>query len=159
NSLLIGWPWAEGNFSWVEPTAWAVLALRRLGQGGQARVKEGQDLLLDRVLDKGGVNYGNRRVLGLFLEPIPTPTALALIALQGREDDRVTRAVEYLCQCAATNDDVEPLAWAALALACYRRPGAESQTMRAVLERLRAALGAREATPYVQPAPLRLALA
>src|SRR5580704_11177766 len=23
---IIGWPWAEGNFSWVEPTAWAILA-------------------------------------------------------------------------------------------------------------------------------------
>src|SRR5262249_9722511 len=22
---LAGWPWAEGNFSWVEPTAWACL--------------------------------------------------------------------------------------------------------------------------------------
>src|SRR5262249_22100310 len=28
---LVGWPWAEGNFSWVEPTAWAVVALRRAG--------------------------------------------------------------------------------------------------------------------------------
>src|SRR5262249_56719053 len=56
NGLLIGWPWAEGNFSWVEPTAWAVLALRRAGQGDHPRVKEGQDLLLDRVLDNGGGN-------------------------------------------------------------------------------------------------------
>ena len=28
---LVGWPWAENNFSWTEPTVWACLALRRLG--------------------------------------------------------------------------------------------------------------------------------
>src|SRR6185437_8354489 len=48
NGNLIGWPWAEGNFSWVEPTAWACLALRRAGQGEHPRVQEGLDLLLDR---------------------------------------------------------------------------------------------------------------
>src|SRR5438445_7124005 len=26
---ITGWPWAENNFSWVEPTAWACLGLRR----------------------------------------------------------------------------------------------------------------------------------
>src|SRR5205807_5296843 len=30
---LVGWPWAEGNCSWAEPTAWAVLALRHAGLG------------------------------------------------------------------------------------------------------------------------------
>src|SRR5262249_52358288 len=30
---LIGWPWALGNFSWVEPTAWACLALECAGYG------------------------------------------------------------------------------------------------------------------------------
>lgn len=30
----IGWAWARGTFSWVEPTAWACLALAHAGQGG-----------------------------------------------------------------------------------------------------------------------------
>src|SRR5262245_12133760 len=72
---LVGWPWAEGNFPWVEPTAWAVLALRRAGAGACPEVAEGLRLLLDRAFDEGGVNYGNRRVLGRMTEPIPTPTA------------------------------------------------------------------------------------
>src|ERR1700722_19654296 len=42
---LIGWPWAEKNFSWVEPTSWACLALRFVGQGDHPRVKEGSALL------------------------------------------------------------------------------------------------------------------
>jgi len=61
---LTGWPWSEGNFSWVEPTAWACLALRHAGHGGHPRVDEGLRLLLDRAYDEGGINYGNRRVLG-----------------------------------------------------------------------------------------------
>src|SRR5262249_33979303 len=64
NVQIKGWPWAEGNFSWVEPTAWAVLALRRAGRADAPEVAEGLHLLLDRAFDEGGINYGNRRVLG-----------------------------------------------------------------------------------------------
>src|SRR5262249_50763798 len=68
---LVGWPWAEGNFSWVEPTAWACLALRRVGLSEHPRVREGLRLLLDRAFDEGGINYGNRTVLGRRTDPIP----------------------------------------------------------------------------------------
>src|SRR5262249_59690014 len=37
---LTGWPWAENNFSWVEPTSWAILALRAVGQGEHPPVRE-----------------------------------------------------------------------------------------------------------------------
>ena len=33
----IGWPWALNTFSWVEPTSWACLALRRAGKGSDPR--------------------------------------------------------------------------------------------------------------------------
>ena len=81
---LVGWPWAEGNFSWAEPTSWACLALRHVGQGQHPRVQLGVQLLLDRTFDDGGINYGNRVVLGLRTEPIPGPTAIMLLALQGQ---------------------------------------------------------------------------
>jgi hypothetical protein len=95
--MLTGWPWAEGNFSWVEPTAWACLALRHAGHGGHPRVEEGLRLLLDRAYDEGGLNYGNRRVLGRVTEPMPGPTAIMLLALQGHgQQPRVAAAVAYL---------------------------------------------------------------
>jgi uncharacterized protein (DUF362 family) len=156
---LTGWPWAEGNFSWAEPTAWACLALRRAGHGRHPRVEEGQRLLLDRTLDEGGINYGNRRVLGLMLEPIPGPTALMLFALQGRGDHpRVLASVQYLLEQALTNDDVEHLCWARLALDLYRdHPGVADQ-LGAVEQRILAARTAREQTPWLRPALLREAL-
>jgi uncharacterized protein (DUF362 family) len=156
---LTGWPWAEGNFSWAEPTAWACLALRRAGHGQHPRVEEGQRLLLDRALDGGGINYGNRRVLGLMLEPIPGPTALMLFALQGRGDHpRVVASVKYLLEQALTNDDVEHLCWARLALDLYRdHPGVADQ-LGTVEQRILAARKARELTPWLRPALLREAL-
>lgn len=117
---LVGWPWAEGNFSWVEPTAWAVLALRRCGQGDCPEVAEGLRLLVDRAFDEGGVNYGNRRVLGRLTEPIPTPTALMLLALQGLDQEpRIASALRYLRQQATTTDDLEHLCWARLAFSVW----------------------------------------
>jgi uncharacterized protein (DUF362 family) len=117
---LIGWPWAEGNFSWVEPTAWACLALRRAGQGRHPRVEEGLKMLLDRALEAGGINYGNRRIFGIALEPIPGPTALMLLALQGRpEDPRIAASVEYLRRVVLDDDDLENVCWARLALDVY----------------------------------------
>src|SRR3954447_7033799 len=96
---LAGWPWGEGTFSWVEPTSWACLALHRLGLGDHPRVREGERLLLDRAFDQGGANYGNRMILGRMTEPIPGPTALMLLALQGyRTEPRVKAAVGYLCE-------------------------------------------------------------
>ena len=56
---LVGWPWAEANFSWVEPTCWACIALRSVGEGHHPRVHEGMKLLLDRAFDTGGVNVGS----------------------------------------------------------------------------------------------------
>jgi len=108
---LLGWSWAEGTFSWVEPTAWACLALQRVGQGGHERVRECLQLLLDRALDEGGINYGNRRILGCILEPIPGPTALMLVALQKQpRSPRVLAAVNYLGQQALTGDDLRAAA-------------------------------------------------
>jgi uncharacterized protein (DUF362 family) len=159
DGALVGWPWAEGNFSWVEPTAWACLALSRVGQGAHPRVREARKLLLDRVLEGGGVNYGNRRIFGVSLEPIPTPTALALLALQGLADERIERSLKYLREYALQAEDLEHLGWSALALAAHLDGGPANATLKELQERIRTAQSARAATPYLREAPARLALA
>jgi uncharacterized protein (DUF362 family) len=160
DASLVGWPWAEGNFSWVEPTAWACLALRRIGQGDHPRVCEGLKLLLDRSLPEGGCNYGNRRILGRALDPIPAPTALMLLALQGRTDEpRIAAAVRYLRTKAPLDNDLEHLCWARLALDLYRaEPGVE-ETLADLGRRIKEATVARAGLPWARPAPLRQALA
>jgi uncharacterized protein (DUF362 family) len=159
DASLVGWPWAEGNFSWVEPTAWACLALRRVGQGEHPRVVEGTKMLLDRALDEGGCNYGNRHILGRALEPIPTPTALMLLALQGHAGQpRVDAAVQYLSGRGAAGEDLEHLGWARLALDLYRDQPGVGEAIDDIGRRIEAACAARAEVPYLRPAPLRLAL-
>lgn len=85
---LKGWPWYSGTFGWVEPTAWALIALKSL-RGKlhvEDRIDEGERLILDRTCHGGGWNYGNSRVYDEELWPYPDTTALALIALQDRPD-------------------------------------------------------------------------
>jgi uncharacterized protein (DUF362 family) len=154
---LIGWPWAENNFSWVEPTAWACLALRRIGQGEHPRVQSGIQLLIDRAMDTGGINYGNRRILDKVLEPIPGPTALMLIALQGRDHPRIAAAVQYLLREIETHD-LEHLGWSKLALDLYRQHPGVPEALARIDERIEAALDERKRMPWVQPANVRLAL-
>jgi uncharacterized protein (DUF362 family) len=117
---LVGWPWTAANFGWVEPTSWAVLALRAAGLEQHPRVQQGLKLLLDRAFDSGGANYGNRVVLGTATEPIPGPSAILLLAVQGAVDHpRVDAAVGYLRVHAAKATDLEHLAWAKLALGVH----------------------------------------
>jgi uncharacterized protein (DUF362 family) len=159
NANLNGWPWAEGNFSWVEPTAWGCLALRRMGVADHPRVQEGLAMLLDRALDEGGCNYGNRRIFGRALEPLPGPTALLLLALQGHgAEPKIAAAVRYLAGPALAGDDLDHLCWARLALDLYRdQPGVED-TIAALGSRIEAAHTARLQTPWLRHAPVRQAL-
>jgi uncharacterized protein (DUF362 family) len=156
---LAGWPWAENNFAWVEPTAWACMALRRAGHGDHLRVQEGLRLLLDRAFEDGGINYGNRFVLGKRTEPIPGPTALMLLALQGRGDEpRVAVAVKYLLAEAFRSEDTEHLCWAKLALDCYRDNEEVEKGLAGLDDRILAAYQTRGQTPWLKPATVRTAL-
>lgn len=81
-----GWSWTPETFSWVEPTSWALLALKRArpqldSRALTRRIEDGEALLRDRVCTGGGWNYGNRLVLAQSLDPFPDTTALALLAL------------------------------------------------------------------------------
>jgi uncharacterized protein (DUF362 family) len=156
---LIGWPWALGNFSWVEPTAWACLALERAGYGDHPRVQEGRRLLLDRIAQTGGANYGNRRVFDRPTESQVEPTALLLLALQHcQEQERLQTSIRYLAESIKEGDDIERLCWAKLALDAYHRDPLAAAGLveldRAIME----ADQSREELDWLRPAPLRLAL-
>jgi hypothetical protein len=94
---LRGWPWIEDTFSWVPPTAMAVLALAAAGYGEGERLQEAILFLMDRQLPCGGWNYGNTTMFGQTLRPMPETTGMALTALAGhvhRED--VAASLTYL---------------------------------------------------------------
>ena len=158
---LLGWPWASDTFSWVEPTAWACLALRAAGQGNHPRVQEGLRLLLDRAFDHGGANYGSRMILGKQTEAIPGPTAILLLALQGVKDrPRIDAAKGYLRVVAGQTTDVENLAWIKIALSCHADDSATRDTLPVIDERLNAALAEETSqTNGLGAGPMRLALA
>ena len=97
DTTLVGWSWVAQTHSWIEPTSYAVLALRAAGQADHARAREGVRLILDRALPDGGWNYGNRRVLTHVLRPFPATTGASLTALAGEpRTPEIDRSIEYL---------------------------------------------------------------
>ncbi len=81
DTQLVGWPWVALTFGWVEPTAWALLALALAGKSEHPRAVEGRRLLVDRCLPEGGWNYGNKIVFNNTLMAFWDTTALATLAL------------------------------------------------------------------------------
>jgi hypothetical protein len=87
NDSFRGWGWTPRTSSWVEPTAFALLALQesraeRLPSAASQRRELAVGLLYDRMCPGGGWNCGNPRVYGVAGEALILPTAWALIALQ-----------------------------------------------------------------------------
>lgn len=158
---LMGWPWAEDTFSWVEPTSWACIALRKAGKGDHPRVQEGLRLLLDRAFDTGGANYGNRIILGKTTEPIPGPTSVLLLALQGLQaEPRIDAAKGYLRMHGATSTDLEHLSWIKLALAAHANDDETRAALPALDARVHESIAIEtSATAGLGAGPLRLALA
>lgn len=97
NTRLVGWPWVDGTHSWVEPTAYAVMAMRVAGKSDHPRTLEAVELLLDRTVTGGGWNYGNPQVFGTDLRPFPATTGVVLTALVGEpRDRRIDEGITYL---------------------------------------------------------------
>ena len=123
DNSLQGWSWNEGTFSWVEPTAWALLALKRARRASPpnaaaaARVAEGERLLVDRCCREGGWNFGNANVMQQDLRPYVPTSALALIAMQDRRGGaEVDRSVAFLQAHGAGESSAGALGLARLAL-------------------------------------------
>ena len=125
DGTLRGWPWVPGTFSWVEPTAYVLIALKKLrteaGPEAAARITEAEAMLFDRTVERGGWNYGNTQVYGKSYEPYAETTAVALIALQDHpKRTDIQRGLDVLRR-AVTQGPSSGLqvSWAILCLATF----------------------------------------
>lgn len=123
DNSLQAWPWVPGTFSWVEPTAWSLLALKKSArrEAAAVRIGEGERLLLDRACPSGGWNFGNSVVFDSELPAYVPTTALALLSLQDRRDAALEPALKFLEREALAESSSMALALAALALAIFDR--------------------------------------
>jgi hypothetical protein len=140
DNSLQGWSWIPGTFSWVEPTAWSLLCLKKWARTpgvhvDAARLNEAERVLINRSCVAGGWNYGNPDVLGTNLRPYVPTSAIALLAMQDRRDeDVVLRSADYLQENATSERSATALALALIALRVYGRPDGRVRT--ALIEQL-----------------------
>ncbi len=80
DNSIPGMSWTKNAFSWVEPTAWALIALKKAGYKDHPRVAQLNSLLADRLIPEKGWNLGNRMVFSAELLPFFDTTAISLIA-------------------------------------------------------------------------------
>ncbi|HXE79577.1 MAG TPA: hypothetical protein VNK41_02415 [Vicinamibacterales bacterium] len=135
DNTLIGWPWLDGNFAWVEPTAWCLLALKKRIRETQPdgdvveRIDQAERLLRDRMCRGGGWNYGNRLVMDKSLRPYASTTALGLLAMQDRPEDAAVKASrEVLKRLCDRERSGYALALGALAFARLGMPNAKLES-------------------------------
>jgi hypothetical protein len=124
NPSLQGWSWIDGTFSWVEPTAWCMLAVKKLARTAPhagARLDEAERVMRDRACVDGGWNYGNPEVYGKNLPAHVPPTAIGVLALQDRASDGMEQqAVAFLEREASREGSTTALALSWLALSSVK---------------------------------------
>jgi Squalene-hopene cyclase N-terminal domain len=124
---LSGWSWTAGAFSWVEPTSYSLMALKKLkrsldGTNCEERIRQGEMLIYDRMCENGGWNYGNSRVLGEALWPYPDVTAVVLIALQDRTTSEANqKSLRVLDATMRETASGMALGWGILCLTLYNQ--------------------------------------
>jgi len=125
NPELKGWAWVPRTFSWVEPTSYALIALKQIRTyvataNIEERIHQGEMMIYDRMCNGGGWNYGNSKVFGEALWPYPDVTAVALVALQ---DHQLTQAnqesVRALRRMMQETDSGLALCWGTICLSIY----------------------------------------
>ncbi len=128
DDAIQAWPWSAGTFSWVEPTGWCLLGLKRLTKVPRPpqvlrRVDDGERLLADRACREGGWNHGNSNMLGTELPPYVPTTAIALLALHDVAGaPHVARALQYLEANQQAEAGALALSLACVCLTVYDRP-------------------------------------
>jgi len=120
DTSIRGWPWILSTHSWVDSTAYAILALRSikaLVTPLHPRIDEAVNMLMDRQLESGGWNYGNTSLFGVELRPTMESTALAMTALNNLvESKKLKLSYNYLIDQIQSNSSMLSLSWAVIAL-------------------------------------------
>lgn len=121
DTSLVGWPWAEGTHSWLEPTALAVMALRKAGHADHPRTQEAIRLIYDRLLPTGGANFGNTIVMQQTLRPHVQPSGMALMALADIDwlSDKLLATCTYLRQIVGATTTTVSLTYALMGLSAF----------------------------------------
>lgn len=147
DSTLLGWPWVVSTHTWLEPTCLAVMALQAHGYATHPRCVEGIRVIKDRLLPRGGANYGNTFVLGQQLLPHLQPTGLALMALAGTADEngRQAAARDYLLRELPALPGAASLAYGLLGL---QAQGVELPEASSLLQAAAARVLRRDTSPY-----------
>jgi len=133
NKDLIGWSWVPRSFSWVEPTSYALIALKKqrgrlAGTNVDERIRQADAMIYDRMCTGGGWNYGNSKVLDYALWPYPDITALALIAMQDHANQKANQeSLQVLSKIALETDSGFCLCWAAICLNLYGQDHSQFQ--------------------------------
>jgi hypothetical protein len=134
------WSWCAQTHSWVEPTAFHILALVRAGHTHHPRVQQARHMLWNRLLPLGGCNYGNTFVLGQQLRPHVLPTGCALLALAHRADvdQLLHNALDYLIRSISPRTPLLSLAAALQGLAAHdQHPAAADEYLSSALAQTR----------------------
>lgn len=126
DTSIRGWPWVTDTHSWIDPTAMALMALR-LKHKSHPRAEEAVRMILDRQLPHGGWNYGNTKVFGNLLKPLPENTACALAGLAGyAELAQVEQSLDYLLSKIKNVRTPHTLSWSVVALKRWNMLPAEA---------------------------------
>ncbi|MDR3613108.1 MAG: prenyltransferase/squalene oxidase repeat-containing protein [Candidatus Obscuribacterales bacterium] len=115
-----GWPWNAKCSHWVEPSSYALYALKVMGipdyVGIKAAVNFANDYFYEHACADGGWNHGAHKTLGVDLPSYAVTTGEALVALQdSKEKSIIDAALKRLQTNHNDNDTALALSWAILA--------------------------------------------
>lgn len=143
-----GWPWREGNASWIEPTAHTLAALKKAAASYRtaevnARVRDGEALIVSRRCTDGGWNYGTPNMLFVEQPSYPETTALALLGLDGHTERDYPGALDFAERSRQQTKSSLGRAWLEIALRLHgRNPAPPRESARTSNDIMLAALEA-----------------
>jgi hypothetical protein len=115
-----GWPWNTKCSHWVEPSSYALYALKIMGipeyVGIKAAVNFANDYFYEHACADGGWNHGAHKTLGVDLPSYAVTTGEALVALQDSKEKKIIDAAISRLQIEHNdNDTALALSWSILA--------------------------------------------